>query len=188
MQKAFILLAGVATLFFAACNSGQPETKSISTKGYFSGKWQANRLTVLMHTVFNGEQDSLFSVGPGEFMLKLRVKPHTLEFKEDGSFVEQYYNMVDSVILENTGTWSAKLDTLTLTQIQPFLKDSKYKFVPNVDSVGNAAGLNLFEQVDFDFDGKKDDGYSLYMIPYVPKQEPSWWESLFSSSKDGSTK
>lgn len=186
MQKALLILTGAVTLFLAACNSGQPEIKAVSTKGYFSGTWQAQRLNVFMHSVLNTEQDSLFSVGPGEFMLKLRVKPHTLEFKKDGSFVEQYYNMMDSVILVNTGTWSAQLDTLTLTQIQPFLKDSKYKFVPNVDSVGNATGLNLYEQVDFDFDGKKDDDYSLYMIPYVLKEEPSWWESLFASSKDGS--
>ncbi len=169
-----------AALFLMACGQ-KPKTTSVSTQGFFEGKWEANRLVVIMHGVFGGEQDSMFTVAPNEFLSKLRVKPHTALFNADGTYIEQYYDEKDTVILTNGGRWATRLDTLSLSQVTPFVKNSKYKFIPSIDSLGNSIGLNLYQLVDFDFDGKEDDEYALFMIRYQPKEEEkSWWEDLFS--------
>lgn len=179
MKKALSYIT--IALFFGATISCTEERKNpmVNTKSFFEGKWQAKRLAVLIHTVFGGTADSALLVGPDEFINKLHVKPHTLEFFADGSYSEKYYNDIDSVILANSGTWRTQLDTLKLTQIQPFNKVSDYKFIPNVDSLGNSKGLNLYQIVDFDFDGKADDEYTLFMAPFEV-EEKSWWEKLFS--------
>lgn len=181
MRKAVIVAISATALFIAACSEKKENPGSSSTHDFFSGKWKANKLIVVFRGVYGSDKDSVLVVEESEFADKLKSNPHITGFNSDGTYFEEYYDNRDTLLLRNSGTWSTHLDTLSLNQEKPYGRASNYKFTPSLDSLGSPNGLSLFQLVDFDFDGKQDDEYSVIMLPYKePVEEKSWWQRLFN--------
>jgi hypothetical protein len=176
-MKKIALIALLGILLWSCSKEKNEIHRGSNTFDFFSGEWQARQLIVVFHGVYNSDFDSVLYVKEEEFKAKLKSRPNTMIFNQDFSYAEIFYDTAGNELLVNKGNWSTHFDTLKLEQQSPYQNFTAWKFTPNVDSLSNPIGVNLYRVVDFDFDGKEDDEISLYFTP--KEEEKSWWEEWF---------
>ncbi|MEQ8359419.1 MAG: hypothetical protein RH860_08025 [Cytophagales bacterium] len=83
----------------------------------------------------------------------MKIRPIRTFFNEDGSFNSEHYNLLDSLVLNPEGTWSATEDEIVMITVRPFndTTSCSYSVVDGIATFGC--------WVDWDEDGEKDDWY-----------------------------
>ncbi len=101
----------VILLMLVACTQQAPQSQSPSvTEAEVLGTW----LNESLHITYVG-RDSVYEVPADSWEASLNIKPIETIYKDDYTFVSNYYSLKDSLVGSNQGRWELKGDSLGLT-------------------------------------------------------------------------
>lgn len=143
MNKLFAFF--LVTFCFASC--GPVDTHPLI------GAWQNSRLEVEINSFGGTDKDSTVLATKEDWEKVMKIKPIQTTFKNDSSWVSNYYNINGNLIFTSSGKWWTNDELLFMQTLEPKKEIIQYKY--RVE--GNTSFF--IANVDWDSDGIPDDLY-----------------------------
>jgi hypothetical protein len=147
-----ILYFLLMTVFWNCQSPKEKQDVKLDVSNPLLGEWRNLTLRVEIDKK-QGDPSSIFEIDESTWESTLKIRPIRTYFKPDGQFNSEHFNLLDSLVLNPEGTWSATKDEITMITIKPFNDTTSCTYTVNDDVVTFGCW------VDWDEDGEKDDWY-----------------------------